>query len=459
MTTFQLTDACLQLIDEGDKSVSVEWTELAGRAFADTIAVLLAGCGQPVVSSVAATVEERSGSARSLVTGTPMTARSAALIDGTSAHALDYDDVDDAIIGHPSAVLVPALLSAGTARGADGASLVSAYRTGVRVGRAVAATLGIRNHYEAGWHSTATIGTIAAAAATAQLWQLPASVTRHALGIAATSAAGSRQGFGSMIKPLHAGTAAANGLFAAQLADAGVTAAVDMLDGPLGFRALHTGARVAESFAITAADAAEFDVAAVNTKLFPCCYYTHSAAEAALELANPGDDEIAEVEVVVQPGCLAPLIHHRPRTGDEAKFSMEFVVAAALLDGHITLSTFDDHRVAGDDVQTLLRRVEVTMAPEPPVGPPRAGEPFAVVTMRHADGTRHTARVDRPLGHASRPLTDSALRAKFDDCVRGADPAAANRAFSALRRVSEARSAVDVVETIIPLSVAKASLS
>ncbi|GGL40153.1 MmgE/PrpD family protein [Nocardia jinanensis] len=451
--TVTTTERCLRLVT-GTESAPPEWADLAGRVFADTMAVLCAGARMSVVAAVAGSIEELDGRARSLATGRAMNARSAALVDGTAAHALDYDDVDDAVIAHPSAVLVPALLAAGVARPSDiagppldGNALIVAYRSGIRVSRLIAAVIGIRDHYEAGWHSTSTIGTIAAAGAIARLWQLPADTARNAFGIAATLAAGSRQGFGSMIKPLHAGIAGANGLLAVQLAARGTRADSDMLDGPLGFLTLHHGAPERGDL-----DDLELDTAALNTKLFPCCYYTHAAAEAAIEQAGRSAADITDIEVVVQPGGLAPLVHHRPTTGDQAKFSMEFVVAAALLDGRLTLSTFDDRRVAEAPVQQLLRRVEVTMAADPPIGPPRGGEPFAAVTVRYIDGSCRTTRTDRPLGHASRPVAETALRAKFDDCVRGADSATVDRVYRTLRDLSAVRSVTELVDTVATLS-------
>ncbi|MDV6212750.1 MmgE/PrpD family protein [Rhodococcus erythropolis] len=444
------TDHILALIAV-PRPLPPEWAQLAGREFADTVAVLIAGSAEPVVASVAATIDETGGSARSLATGAAMSGRSAALLDGTAAHALDYDDVDEAVIAHPSAVLVPALLTAGVARDVSGADLATAYRVGVRVDRLLAAAIGIRDHYDAGWHSTSTIGTIGTAAAIASLWDLPSEQCRHAIGIAGSLAAGSRQNFGTMTKPLHAGIAASNGLLAAQLASRGLTSDTDVIDGHLGFLRLHgADAPLVDLSTIST------DHPALNVKLFPCCYYAHRAAEAALESSTgTAIADIVGVEVVVQPGGLAPLIHHRPQDGVQAKFSMEYVVAAALIDRRIERSTFEDDRVRLSDVQRLLERVSLRESPTPPVGPVHPGEAFAVVTVRRGDGTSTVVRVDRPVGHALRPLTDEQLRHKFDDCTASADPEATHEAYQALRELVLQTSTRTLVEKIGRMSASR----
>ncbi len=444
-----ITDQVLALIE--DTNADQHWSELASRAFVDTIAVLLAGAVDPSVRAVAGSIGESGGNARSLATSTAMSPRSAALIDGTSAHALDYDDVDDAVIAHPSAVLVPALLAASSTQEVTGAELIPAFRTGVRVGRAIAAAIDIRSHYELGWHSTATIGTIGATAAVAQLLRLTMDEARHAIGIAGSLAGGSRRAFGTMTKPLHAGIAAGNGILAAQLAVNGLTSDPDLIGSPLGFLELHSEH---PGMAAPSLAAAPIDEPALNVKLFPCCYYTHSAAEAALSLSTDsvGHNGIEQVTVTVQPGGLAPLLHRRPTDGSQAKISMESVGAAALLDGRIDLNTFSDDRVACIDVQQLLTRVEVAEAPAPPIGPSSPRGPFAAVVIRRGDGTTAQKRVDRPAGHASRPVSDEQLHRKFDDCIAFADPSARHHVFQDLRNLRNQSSIRELIDQICQLS-------
>lgn len=397
-------------------------TKIAERALIDIVGVTMAAVAEPSVISAVGALQGRDsgGPSTVLVNGRATGAPTAALLGGLSAHALDYDDVDDAFIGHPSAVLIPALLAVGEALDVTGADVLDAFTVGLRTCRRIAAVLGIRPHYELGWHSTATIGALGATAAVARLSRLTGVQTRHALGIAGSLAAGSRQNFGTMTKPLHAGTAAECGVRSVQLAGAGFTADTTQLEGSLGFLALHAGSHLDRDSHDALLDAiAENELLPLNVKLYPCCYFTHSAGDAVLELAQSGlrGAEVAEMHVTVQPGGLAPLIHHRPTNGLEAKFSMEYVVAVGLLDRHLSFESFADDRIRGADVQTLLRRVTVSEADTPPVGAPEKVEAFTVLQGRTTDASTIELRVDRPLGHATRPATDERLRTKFDECL------------------------------------------
>jgi 2-methylcitrate dehydratase PrpD len=450
--TSSLTSQLAQLVTGSlDQRYADRWLDIAERAFVDTVGVLVAGSREPAVRLVAELVDEHDGRVACLSTGTRMSARSAALVDGTSAHALDYDDVDDALVAHVSAVLVPALLAAGQQKHATGADLLDAFRVGVEAARAVGLELGIPSHYQAGWHSTGTVGTIGAAAAVSRLLRLDESGARCALGIAGSLAGGSRQNFGTMTKALHVGEAASNGLSAAYLAVRGFTADPDQLDGPLGFLALHRGTEPAP--AVLGVPAATEEPLGLNVKMLPCCYATHEAAEAAVEVAARIGTEakVQSVEVAVHPGGLSPLIHNRPADGIQAKFSMEYVVAAALLDGRITFASFDDDRVRSRDVQDLLDAVTITTTDLPPAGPAKWDGRFAVVTARASNGASYTARVDRAAGHVSRPLSELQLRAKFDDCVLRTSTRATEAAYSALRHLRHRPSATQVADAVVGL--------
>ena len=431
----------------GNEPLSEAWADLGERAFVDTVAVLLAGREAAPVRLVASTVLDdhpAGGPSRSLAAdGRSTSARSAALIDGTAAHALDYDDVDDALYGHPSAVLVPTLLALGDACGSSGEELLVAYQRGLLACRWLAAALGIQRHYQAGWHATSTVGTVGAAAAAARLLGLPATAAQHALGMAASMAGGSRQNFGTMTKPLHVGLAAQHGILAATLAGRGLTADPDQLEGPMGFLALFGDG--------TRGEAAGGEPAGVNVKLYPCCYATHATVDAALELRKTlaGPDGITSIDVALPPGGLAPLIHHRPNDGLQAKFSLEYAVAAALLDGTVILSSFDDARVRRSDVQTLLRRVTVGETPTPPSGEPWADTFAAVVTLRLADGRTLATRVDQPAGHATRPVSEAQLRTKFADCLTSTGISSVDVCYEVLRTLRHQPSARQVLDVLV----------
>jgi 2-methylcitrate dehydratase PrpD len=421
--------------------------ELAERALVDTVAVALAASSDPTVTIA---LDALGGSASSgpstvLTTGRAADARQAALLGGLAAHALDFDDVDDAMIGHPSAVLIPAVLAVAEEQDLPGEALLDAYWVGLATCRAIAGALGIDGHYGKGWHSTATIGTLASAAAVARLRGLSLDQTQHALGIAGSLAAGSRQNFGTMTKPLHAGTAASNGVLAATLAAAGFTADQEQLERPLGFLALHHG-----SPDPALPEATALEAVGLNVKLYPCCYYIHSAADALRELRLEGliDSDVESVHVTVQPAGLGPLIHHRPRTGLQGKFSMEYASAAVLLDGDLRLPTFTDEQVNRSRAQDLLRCVTLEESEVPPVGPREWNTGYAVVRVTGRDGRVQERRVDRPRGHATRPVGEAELRAKFDDALAFAGLASGDRLYDGLRGLRAVGSVRDLTRQL-----------
>lgn len=408
--------------------------DLAATAVLDVVAVALAAANEPAVAHLLAGVDAAPGSCTILVDGQRADPVRAALVNGTAAHALDYDDVDDLTIGHPSAVLVPAALAVGERVDATGAQFAEAYWRGFTIMRALASGLGIGAHYARGWHSTATLGVVGAAGTAAALLGLDAERARHALGIAASRAAGSRQNFGSETKPLHAGAAAADGVLAASLAGAGLTANGEQFDGRYGFLALYTGGGPLSTEALNAA--ADRLIATlnqpgppvVNVKLLPCCYATIAAADAALDLIASGIStaDVDTVTVAVPSGGLRPLIDGLPKSGLEGKFSMPYVVAACLLDKRVHLASFTDAAVSRPEILDLASRVtaEETLI----VDQPNEGLVFAAeVTIRTRSGKTAVARCDTPRGHALRPASPADLEVKFADCARFAginDPAA-----------------------------------
>ena len=453
VTASDLTQRLVDSATAWDHPDPVAAARGAGVAFADTVACAIAGLADPAVAAYARATGHSPFDAT-------IPAADCARATGLAAHALDYDDVDDATISHPSAAVVPALLAVAQTREGDralapsatGADAVTALHRGLAVGRMLGEALGVRAHYEAGWHTTSTIGTVAAAAAVGSLAGLDAARMRTAFGIAGSLAQGSRQNFGSMTKPLHAGQAAHNAVLAVSLAREGFTADADLLEGPLGFLALHRGPGTAPP--VTDAYPA---MPHLNVKLYPCCYYTHAAADAAQEVREAlasgsaiDTGSIQSVHVTVQPGGLAPLIHQRPADGTQAKFSMEYVIAAMLTDGAVTLGTFAPETVSRPDLQDLLTRVTTAEAPVPPAGPAAWNAGYAVIEATLADGSTVTRRVDRPRGHATRPVDDATLRAKVDDCLdyAGADTSRAAQLFETLVHVAEQGSLADVAALV-----------
>ena len=262
----------------------------------------------------------------------------------------------------------------------------------------------------------------------------------HALAIAVSEAAGSRQNFGTMVKPFHAGHAASCGVRAARLASLGMTGAAEALDGPLGFFALLSFGQ-AQPDSVAEALGRPWDILAVglSVKKYPCCFATHRAADGVLDLRfenGIGAGEVSSVRVTVPVGLMAPLIHRRPRTGLQAKFSLEYVVAAGLVDGAVTLASFTDRMVQRPEITELCERVEITEdgSIETQSNPIEDGHVDVELTLR--DGRRLRRTVREPRGGPGQPLTAEQLASKFNDCAAGIlDEEQATSALSRLRRL------------------------
>jgi 2-methylcitrate dehydratase PrpD len=268
--------------------------QAAQTALIDTLGVLLAGSREPGARILASTVGTGAGPATLIGLSGRASAPDAALVNGTSAHALDYDDVSPALVGHPSAVLVPAVLAAAEVTGVAGRTALE----GVIVGFEVAARLGRAmnaRHYARGWHATGTLGAPAAAAAAAHVFGLDAAQVQVALGIAGSLAAGLRVSFGSMVKPLHAGHAARTGVLAAQLASAGYSAAEALFEAERGFGDLFAG-DVDWPAALDDWDWSRPEIlrSGIQVKPFPSCAATHTAIDAVLSVREAIDPASVE---------------------------------------------------------------------------------------------------------------------------------------------------------------------
>lgn len=391
----------------------------ARRAVLDTLGVALAGSREESARAVADWVREQHGRGEATVLGQGFRAPApdAALVNGTAGHALDYDDVSLPMRGHPSVPLLPAVLAVGEKLGSSGRDLLTAFVLGFEVETRLGGAIG-QAHYALGWHATSTLGTLGAAAACARLLGLDAGRTQMALGIAASLAGGLQQNFGTMTKPLHAGWAARNGVVAAELAARGFTADPRALEGESGFlRAMSGGAEVDLEPLAALGEPYEITSSGIGVKLYPCCYAVHRSLDAGLELrVRHGVDaeRIAGVRVEVSRGTLMPLRGEPPATGLEGKFSLEYCLAAALVDGQVGLASFTDEAVRRPAVRELMAKVEAKEGAEADAFPIGG---YAEVRIVLQDRTEHVLRVDIPRGDPSRPLSWEELVEKFRDCA------------------------------------------
>jgi 2-methylcitrate dehydratase PrpD len=351
----------------------------------------------------------------------------AALVNGTVGHSLDYDDVAISLIGHPSVFLVPTIFAIKEAHhcqdmGSSGRDILTAYVIGYEVACHLARPV-LQSHYMQGWHSTATFGTLGAAAAAAWLLRLNTDQVKMALGTAASLAGGLRQNFGTMTKPLHAGMAAAHGIQAALLAQAGFTADSGIIESPLGFARVfghieevdwtEASKRLGKTFLITGLEG-------LSIKPYPSCGFTHCAIDAALYLKKEykiNATDIAEIELGVSPFDRQILIHHHPRTGLEGKFSLEYCVARALVSGELRLKHFSDEAVTQFEVNSLMEKMKwVEKYPMPVMG---TAEGFGTksVTIRPKNGREYGKEVAIAKGMPQNPLTTDEFDAKYRDCA------------------------------------------
>ncbi|MEL6266802.1 MAG: MmgE/PrpD family protein, partial [Pseudomonadota bacterium] len=330
----------------------------------DWCAVALAGRGEPVSGIVRAMAEEEGGRAEAGVFGLAarLPARAAALVNGTTSHALDYDDTHFDHVGHPSVAVLPAACAVAERVGAPGPALLEAALVGVEVACRTGAWLG-RRHYNHGFHQTATSGTFGATAAAARLLGLDADGMAGALGVATTRASGLKSQFGTMGKPYNAGIAAANGVEAATLAARGFVSRPDGLECAQGFGATHAG-EDGPLGEVLAALGSRYVFETVQHKFHACCHGTHAALEAIATLRDAhrlAPEAVEAVALTVNPRWLKVCDIPAPTTGLEAKFSYRLTAAMALA-GRDTgaLTTFSDAACADPTLLALRDRVRVT---------------------------------------------------------------------------------------------------
>jgi 2-methylcitrate dehydratase PrpD len=431
-------------------TVSGDARARALNAFKDTAGVILAGSAEPVARMAQAmAVEEGTGQCRVLGTSLRTSAGFAAWSNGIAAHALDYDDMCFVSLAHPSCALVPAALAAGELAHASGITVLDAYVIGFELECRLGNVMNPRHYHQRGWHCTSSIGTLGAAAAAARVLGLDSSAVRHTLGIAASSACGLKENIGSMVKPLHAGMAARSGVMAARLAQRGFTASPHAIDGPQGYLAAMDSEQ--SSLDLAVADLGvrwEIVETGVTVKLYPSCAATHPPLDALIDMQRREGftaDQVQTVDVEVDSMTPRLLIHPDPATGLEAKFSMPFCAAAALVYQRLGIDTFDVEHIQNPAIRSLMPRVSL-----------RADEAFdkaaplsqARVTVRLRDGRTLSQSADGARGYPGR-LTDEELAKKFAGCAsRSLTQPAATSAWAALLTLDDIADVRDLTTSL-----------
>ena len=411
----------------------------AVAAILDTLAVTIAGGREPAAERLRAALTPVAAGAgvATFWDGLVLRPEDAALLFGLASHVLDYDDVSMITVCHPSAPVLSAALSAVPAAGLSGRALVDAFAVGTEVTIRVGEAMGFR-HYALGFHATATLGTLGAAAAAARLLGLDATRTGHALAIAASRAGGLRRNFGSMVKALHVGFAATEGLRAARLAAVGIEGAAEPFEGEGFLHAFSGGETDRWPATVSLGTPFALEHPGFEQKRYPCCYMLHKLIEATLRLwhdAGIGLDDVARAVVTMPRGGTKPLIHPVPATGLAALFSGPYAVVAALADGRIDLASFTDAAVARPALRARLADVTLEEAgPELARGDEIGAAPVTV-RLELRDGRRLAREIVASPGSPQDPLGRDQLAAKWRDCLRRGRPdldaATADRLFAA----------------------------
>ena len=329
--------------------------KMAQLSLFDWMVVSLAGADQPLADIIRNFVATEGGVEIAAVTGGSMRlpARAAALANGTISHALDYDDTHFAYIGHPSVAIFPAALAAAEEMRGSADDVINAFLLGAEATCRIGMVLG-RDHYDAGFHQTATSGAFGATIAAARLYRLDRSAIRTALGLVSSRASGLKSQFGTMGKPFNAGAAAANGIEAASLARLGFTASHDAFAGPQSFlnahHAAHDGGKQISGWSFD-----NFLFSSVSHKLHACCHGAHAMIEALLLLRANSTflaDDLKEVRVEIAPRWQNVCDIKAPSTGLEIKFSYVFL-AAMVLRG-IDLAAYESYLDSHCDDENLV---------------------------------------------------------------------------------------------------------
>ncbi|MFZ4757882.1 MAG: MmgE/PrpD family protein [Burkholderiaceae bacterium] len=396
----------------------------------DTLACAAAGSSAPAVAEVRSLATEWGGAPQAgvLVFGDRLPAHHAAWVNGTMAHARDYDDTHDAAVLHAGVSVVPAALAAAElAGGVSGADFVAAVAAGLeticRIG--VATRIGI---IVSGWMYTSLFGYFAATVAASRVLQLDEAATVNALGIAYSQVAGNHQVTrdAALTKRIQPGYAAMSALLSVQLSRRGIRGAQASFEGVDGFLRVYLHDRV-DRDALRDGLGERFEFTQLSYKPYPCCRFDHVVIDAALALraqTGRGADAIRQVRIglnhqAYEAVCTPIEMRKAPRTVVQAQFSVPYTFAAAWIDGGVRLGHFADAALRRPDLLALAARVDCHVDPEIERESGRSISP-AKVEVTLDDGSTHRLRVELPLGHPSRPMSTADFDGKAEDCFAAA---------------------------------------
>lgn len=421
------------------------------RCLIDGFAVILAGStvkGSAIVRQYIRSITDKPGASILGPERMMAPAPQAALANGASGHAMDFDDTQLSttpdrtygLLTHPTVPALASTLAVAEQQHASGAAFLEAFLTGFEVECKIAEAID-PEHYKRGFHSTGTAGTFAGAAGAARLLKLDATRTAHAIGIAASLAAGLRVNFGSMTKPLHAARAAESGIFAATLASNGFTAGEDGLDGQWGyFQVFGGGADLQRLIGVLGRPYAIVNPG-VSVKPYACGSLSHPSMDAMLKLVTEHDVKPAQIKAVrlrAGSNILEPLRFKTAKTELEAKFCVPFLLGVIALRRKAGIQEFTDEFVSSSPIQQMMTKV--TSVFDPKIEAMGFDKIRSIVEVDLTDGRTLVQPSDeRYRGSPAWPFTQAELHERFSDC---ASP------LLSKDRIQQALGQIEAVETL-----------
>lgn len=404
------------LLGFGAHALDAAHVNQTARAMIDTVSVAYAGRHEPASVIMLDYLRGRRGDSETAAwgTGEQLPLEEAVLYNGTAGHVLDFDDVTSPMRGHPSIALLPALLALSDAYDKTGMQLAAAFVAGFEVMIKLSKSM-VADHYAKGWHSTASVGTLGSTAACAHLLGLSREQIVSALGLAVAQSGGTRANFGTMAKSFQAGQCGAAAVRSVLLAKRGFDSSPLAVNGPHGYMTLYAnGEDLNAQLDTLGSDSLEVIDSGLEIKKYPLCYATHRTIDGVLDLRSEFGltvDQIKHVDVTSNYRAMVPLIHPRPQTGLEAKFSMHYAVAAAIHDGHVKLGSFTDVAVLRPSIQQFFEKVHTKE--DGGSASPRWNR-IVIVTK---SGKTLEKRVTQLRGGSNSPLTHAELLDKATDCL------------------------------------------
>ena len=391
---------------------------VAKTAFVDCIGVTLAGSREKSATICGQIARQEGATAEASVYGQGFksSALQAAFVNGTAAHALDFDH--SLYLGQPTSGVIPAIMALGESLGARGRDLLAAYVAGFEVTAKIARSIPEKGRGK--WHSAGTLGTFGATVSCAKLLRLDADQLRMALGIAAAMASGIVCNYGTMSKPLDTGLAARNGVTAAKLAQAGFTASPQGLESEAGFFGAYLTLPPDLSPFAELGQCNDL-LHGVKIKPYPCGGLAHNAIDAVLDMRSShgiAPEMVESIDVDVAEHAYSRLVFRIPQTGLQGKFCMGYVLARAMIDGKVSLDAFTDAAVRERHILEFADRVHMNL--DSSLSESSTGARPSKVTMRLKGGQTLSRHVEHAKGGAEHPLSAQELREKFVDCARRA---------------------------------------